>query len=65
MEIIALKEAVREKQGASFDIAEFHETIIDQGSLPIAVMRQFVSEKYSLGLDEKDPLEAMEKEDDL
>jgi len=65
MEIIALKEAVKEKQGVAFDIAEFHETIIDQGSLPVAVMRQFVSEKYDLGLNEKDSLEMLAEQGDL
>jgi uncharacterized protein (DUF885 family) len=43
-EILALREQARAQLGARFDIRRFHNAVIDHGSLPLAVLRQAVSE---------------------
>jgi uncharacterized protein (DUF885 family) len=41
-EIEALRDEVQARQGASFDLARFHDVLLDQGSLPPVLMRRAV-----------------------
>jgi uncharacterized protein (DUF885 family) len=38
-EILALRAEARERLGASFDIAEFHDRVLGQGAVPLGVLR--------------------------
>jgi uncharacterized protein (DUF885 family) len=44
MQIRKLRDDVRAKEGASFDLARFHERILSQGSLPVALLRRILLE---------------------
>jgi uncharacterized protein (DUF885 family) len=44
MQIRKLRDDVRAKEGASFDLARFHERILSQGSLPVALLRRLLLE---------------------
>jgi uncharacterized protein (DUF885 family) len=44
MQIRKLRDDVRAKEGASFDLAKFHERILSQGSLPVALLRRIMLE---------------------
>ena len=43
-----LCERAEKKQGVDFDIRAFHDTIIGNGSLPLAVLEEVVEEKFNL-----------------
>lgn len=42
MQIRKLRDDVRAKEGAKFDLAHFHERILSQGSLPVALLRRIL-----------------------
>jgi len=42
MQIRKLRDDVRAKEGTSFDLAHFHERILSQGSLPVALLRRIL-----------------------
>ena len=42
LQIRKLREDVRAKEGASFDLARFHERILSEGSLPVALLRRML-----------------------
>jgi uncharacterized protein (DUF885 family) len=42
MQIRKLRDDVKAKEGASFDLAHFHERILSQGSLPVALLRRIL-----------------------
>ncbi len=48
LKIRELRERVEKKQGVDFDIRAFHDTIIGNGSLPLAVLEEVVEEKFNL-----------------
>jgi uncharacterized protein (DUF885 family) len=48
LKIRELRKRVEQKQGADFDIRAFHDVIIGNGSLPLAVLEEVIEEKFSL-----------------
>jgi uncharacterized protein (DUF885 family) len=42
MQIRKLRDDVRAKEGDKFDLAHFHERILSQGSLPVALLRRIL-----------------------
>jgi uncharacterized protein (DUF885 family) len=42
MQIRKLRDDVRAKEGASFDLARFHERILSEGALPVALLRRIL-----------------------
>lgn len=39
LEMLALREAARERRGAAFDIREFHEAVLGEGAMPLPALR--------------------------
>lgn len=48
LKIRELRERVEKKQGSNFDIRIFHDAIIGNGSLPLAVLEEVIEEKFEL-----------------
>ncbi|MGJ8674651.1 MAG: DUF885 domain-containing protein, partial [Pseudoalteromonas sp.] len=48
LKIRELRERVEKKQGSNFDIRVFHDAIIGNGSLPLAVLEEVIEEKFEL-----------------
>jgi uncharacterized protein (DUF885 family) len=44
MQIRKLRDDLRAKEGAAFDLARFHERILSQGALPVALLRRILLE---------------------
>ena len=42
LEIFALRELLRQARGDRFDLKEFHQLILQQGSVPLSLLRQQV-----------------------
>ncbi len=52
IEILRLREKAKEALGDSFDIREFHEVILTQGSVPLAILEQLVDRYIEESLDQ-------------
>jgi len=48
LKIRELRKRVEKKQGSNFDIRVFHDAIIGNGSLPLAVLEEVIEEKFEL-----------------
>jgi uncharacterized protein (DUF885 family) len=48
LKIRELRDRVEKKQGSNFDIRVFHDAIIGNGSLPLAVLEEVIQEKFEL-----------------
>jgi uncharacterized protein (DUF885 family) len=46
MEILRLRQEAREALGDAFDIREFHRVVLENGALPLTLLRQVVEEWY-------------------
>jgi uncharacterized protein (DUF885 family) len=46
--ILELRRKIQEKLGSDFDIQEFHERLLRNGSLPLPVLEQIVLTEYGL-----------------
>ena len=44
LKILELREMAREKLGVKFDIREFHEKVLGNGALPLAVLEQQINQ---------------------
>ncbi len=42
LELLRLRAEARERQGSAFDIRHFHDTVLEQGALPLPVLRSVV-----------------------
>lgn len=42
LEILALREEARERQGPAFDIRRFHDVVLGSGALPLVTLRELV-----------------------
>ncbi len=44
LEILALRERARDRQGPRFDIRKFHDVVLTNGALPMSLLAQVVDE---------------------
>jgi uncharacterized protein (DUF885 family) len=47
MELLRLRAEARDRQGDRFDIRRFHDAVLGQGALPLAVLRQVVERELA------------------
>ncbi|MEZ4273254.1 MAG: DUF885 domain-containing protein [Myxococcota bacterium] len=48
MEIQALRRTVEAKQGSTFDRRKFHDVVLENGAVPLGVLRELVSDAFEL-----------------
>ncbi len=51
LEILRLREEARQAMGSRFDIAEFHRIVLENGALPLTLLRRQVESWYRSGLE--------------
>jgi len=44
LEILDLREQTREALGGAFDLAAFHDVVLGNGNVPLAMLRRFVGD---------------------
>ncbi|MCU0505228.1 MAG: DUF885 domain-containing protein [Chloroflexi bacterium] len=51
LEILRLRDEAHAAAGTAFDIRAFHDAVLDGGALPLATLREVVTERFSRALD--------------